>query len=39
VQHIGGTAKDSIDYRVVTVIVSSKRLTAPIRKTTIIAPY
>lgn len=39
VTHVGGTASDTIDYRVVTVIVSAKRLAAPIRKTTIIAPY
>ena len=39
VTHVGGTATDTIDYRVVTVIVTGKRLAAPIRKTTIIAPY
>ena len=39
VTHIGGTSKDSIDYRVVTVIVSTRRLATPVRKTTIIAPY
>lgn len=39
VTHVGGTASDTIDYRVVTVIVTAKRLTTPVRKTTIIAPY
>lgn len=39
VTHVGGTASDTIDYRVVTVIVTARRLTTPVRKTTIIAPY
>lgn len=39
VTHVGGAAKDSVDYRVVTVEVRNAQLPTPVRKTTIIAPF
>ena len=39
VRHVGGEVADTIDYRIVTVIVTHPELTAPVRKTTVIAPY
>jgi prepilin-type N-terminal cleavage/methylation domain-containing protein len=39
IQHVGGGAADTIDYRIVTVQVTNARLPAPIRKTTVVAPF
>jgi prepilin-type N-terminal cleavage/methylation domain-containing protein len=39
VRHIGGEVSDTIDYRIVTVIVTHPELSAPVRKTTVIAPF
>jgi hypothetical protein len=39
VTHTGGGAADLYDYKTVTVVVSNPRLTAPIKRTTIIAAY
>jgi prepilin-type N-terminal cleavage/methylation domain-containing protein len=39
VEHIGGQATDSVDYKLVTVIVSNPALPAPVRKTTAIASF
>lgn len=39
VTHVGGTAQDSVDYRIVTVEVRNAQLPTPVRKTTIIAPF
>jgi Tfp pilus assembly protein PilV len=39
VTHVGGQDADTIDYRVVTVEVTHARLTTPLRKTTVIAPF
>jgi prepilin-type N-terminal cleavage/methylation domain-containing protein len=39
VKRIGGTATDSIDYKIVTVQVNNTAQTKPIRKTTVIAPF
>ena len=39
VKRIGGTATDSIDYKIVTVQVNNTALSKPIRKTTVIAPF
>ena len=39
VTHMGGGVTDSVDYRVITVEVRNARLSAPMRKTTIIAAF
>ena len=39
VQHIGGGATDTLDYRTVTVQVSQPSVSKPIRKTTIIGAF
>ncbi len=39
IQHIGGGAADTIDYRIVTVQVTNAGLPAPVRKTTVVAPF
>lgn len=39
VTHVGGGAKDFIDYKVVTVEINAPAITVPVRKTTIIANY
>lgn len=39
VRHVGGAVSDTIDYRVVTVIVSHPALKAPVRRSTVIAPF
>lgn len=39
VKRVGGTATDSIDYKIVTVQVNNTALSKPIRKTTVIAPF
>lgn len=39
VAHTGGGPSDSLDYRTITVTVSNARLSAPIKRTTIIAAY
>jgi prepilin-type N-terminal cleavage/methylation domain-containing protein len=39
VNRIGGLVTDTIDYRIVTVEVRNARLPAPVRRTTIIAPF
>ena len=39
VQHIGGGPTDTMDYRTVTVSVAMPTVTAPVRKTTIIAAF
>ena len=39
VKRIGGTAVDSIDYKIVTVQVSNAALAKPVRKSTVIAPF
>ena len=38
-QHVGGLPSDSVDYRIITVIVTHAALTAPVRKTTSIAAF
>jgi prepilin-type N-terminal cleavage/methylation domain-containing protein len=39
VKRVGGTATDSIDYKIVTVQVSNGALPKPVRKSTVIAPF
>jgi hypothetical protein len=39
VQHIGGGASDTLDYRVVTVAVTMPSVATPVRKTTIISAF
>ena len=39
IQHVGGSATDSVDYRIVTVTVSHAALALPLRKTTAIAAF
>jgi prepilin-type N-terminal cleavage/methylation domain-containing protein len=39
VTHTGGGASDLYDYKTVTVVVSNPRLSAPIKRTTIIAAF
>jgi prepilin-type N-terminal cleavage/methylation domain-containing protein len=39
VQRVGGGSTDLVDYRIVTVIVMSPPLRAPVRKTTIISDF
>lgn len=39
VLRIGGTATDSVDYKIVTVQVSHSSLDRPVRKSTVIAPF
>jgi prepilin-type N-terminal cleavage/methylation domain-containing protein len=39
VQHIGGGATDTLDYRIVTVAVTMPSVVTPVRKTTIIAAF
>jgi prepilin-type N-terminal cleavage/methylation domain-containing protein len=39
VRHVGGAPTDTIDYRVVTVIVTHPALTSPVRRSTVIAPF
>jgi Tfp pilus assembly protein PilV len=39
VRHVGGQPTDSVDYRIVTVIVTNPALPSPVRKTTAIAAY
>jgi type II secretory pathway pseudopilin PulG len=39
IQRVGGQPTDSVDYKIVTVIVSHKALSQPVRKTTLIAAY
>jgi prepilin-type N-terminal cleavage/methylation domain-containing protein len=37
--HRGGTAADSVDYKIVTVSVTGPRLTTPVKKTTVISSF
>lgn len=39
VKRIGGTATDSIDYKIVTVQVNNSALSKAVRKSTVIAPF
>jgi len=39
VQHIGGAASDTLDYRIVTVSVTMPTVATPVRKTTIISAF
>jgi Tfp pilus assembly protein PilV len=39
VQHVGGGAKDTVDYKIITVSVSAAGLTNPVKKTTVIADF
>lgn len=39
IRHIGGGASDSVDYRIVTVVVTNPAMTDTVRKTTIIAAF
>ncbi|MHB1862541.1 MAG: type IV pilus modification PilV family protein [Gemmatimonadaceae bacterium] len=39
IRHIGGGTSDSLDYRIVTVIVTNPAMTDTIRKTTVIAAF
>lgn len=39
VQRVGGSPADSVDYKVITVEVSAPRLTAPVRKSTVISSF
>jgi prepilin-type N-terminal cleavage/methylation domain-containing protein len=39
IQRVGGVPGDSVDYKIVTVVVSNQALRAPVRKTTIIADF
>lgn len=39
VTRVGGGTSDTLDYKIVTAIVSASGLTTPVRKTTIIAVY
>ena len=39
VLRVGGTATDSVDYKIVTVTVSNPSLTKAVRKSTVIAPF
>lgn len=39
VSHVGGGPPDLVDYRVITVIVTSPSLTRPAKKTTIISAF
>jgi type II secretory pathway pseudopilin PulG len=37
--HIGGSPSDSVDYKVITVVVSAPRLSTPVRKSTVISSF
>jgi prepilin-type N-terminal cleavage/methylation domain-containing protein len=39
IQHVGGLATDSVDYKIITVIVTHVSLTLPVRKTTSLAAF
>ncbi|MHB1861917.1 MAG: type IV pilus modification PilV family protein [Gemmatimonadaceae bacterium] len=39
VKHVGGGVADSVDYRIVTVIVTNPVMSAPVKKTTAIAAF
>lgn len=39
VQRVGGQPTDSVDYKIVTVVVSHRALAQPVRKTTYISAY
>lgn len=39
IRHVGGGTSDSVDYRIVTVIVTNPAMTDSVRKTTIIAAF
>lgn len=39
VTRVGGSAKDVVDYKIVTVEITAPAITVPVRKTTIIANY
>jgi hypothetical protein len=39
VTRVGGTASDTIDYKIVTVQVTNSQMPGNVRKTTVIAPY
>ncbi len=39
IRHIGGGTSDTLDYRIVTVIVTNPAMTDTIRKTTVIAAF
>jgi hypothetical protein len=39
VQHIGGGATDTMDYRTITVAVTLPTVTTPVRKTVIVAAF
>ncbi len=39
IEHVGGQPADSVDYKLVTVIVSNPALPHPVRKTTAIAAF
>ncbi len=39
IRHVGGGTADSVDYRVVTVVVTNPAMTDTIRKTTVIAAF
>lgn len=39
IRHVGGGVSDSVDYRIVTVVVTNSAMTDTVRKTTIIAAF
>lgn len=39
VQHVGGAVSDSVDYRIVTVVVSNPAMSDTVKKTTAIAAF
>lgn len=39
IRHVGGGTSDSVDYRIVTVVVTNPAMTDSVRKTTIIAAF
>ena len=39
VKHVGGAVTDSVDYRIITVVVTNPVMSAPVTKTTAIAAF
>ncbi len=39
VSRVGGTAHDTIDYKIITVQVSNSQMSGLVRKTTVLAPF
>ncbi|HEY5220455.1 MAG TPA: prepilin-type N-terminal cleavage/methylation domain-containing protein [Gemmatimonadaceae bacterium] len=39
IRHVGGSITDSVDYRIITVVVSNPAMTDSVRKTTVIAAF